>query len=251
MQVALFATCLVDLLRPTVGFAAIKILEQANCEVVVPPTQTCCGQPAYNNGDRQTAIRLAKQVVDTFYRYDYIVVPSGSCGGMIKIHYPELLKDDPDYASKAADLAARCYELTSFLVDVLKHESLDATFKGQITYHDSCSSLREMGIKHQPRRLLAKVNGCRLKEMADTESCCGFGGTFCVKYSAISTRMVDDKLNNIKASGADTLVAADLGCLLNIAGRIKRLGLPIRIFHVAEVLAGMAQGPGIGEDESR
>jgi L-lactate dehydrogenase complex protein LldE len=251
MRVALFATCLVDLLRPTVGFAAIKILEQAGCEVVVPPTQTCCGQPAYNNGDKQMAIRLAKQAVDTFYIYDYIVVPSGSCGGMLKIHYPELLKDEPAYAEKATQLAARCYELTSFLVDVLKHESLDATYKGKITYHDSCSSLREMGIKHQPRRLLNNVNGCELREMTDTESCCGFGGTFCIKYSAISTRMVDDKVNNIRASGANTLVAGDLGCLLNIAGRIKRLGLPIRIFHVAEVLADMAQGSGIGEDEAR
>jgi len=251
MRVALFATCLVDLVRPSVGFAAIKLLEQAGCEVVVPLAQTCCGQPAYNNGDKQTAIRLAKQVVDSFYIYDYIVAPSGSCGGMLKIHYPELLKDDSDYASKAADLAGRCYELTSFLVDVLKFESLDAAYDGQLTYHDSCSSLRELGIKQQPRNLLKSLNGCQLNEIADTESCCGFGGTFCVKYSAISTRMVDDKVNNIKESGADTLVAADLGCLLNIAGRIKRLGLPIKVFHVAEVLAEMAEGPGIGEDESR
>lgn len=250
MRVALFATCLVDLLRPSVGFAAVKLLEQAGCEVIVPTAQTCCGQPAYNNGDKKTAIRVARQVVDTFYNYDYLVVPSGSCGGMIKIHYPELLKADPAYSDKAAELAGRCYELTSFLVDVLKHESLDVAYEGQITYHDSCSSLREMGIKQQPRRLLNNVNGCQLIEMNDTESCCGFGGTFCIKYSAISTRMVDDKVNNVKNSGAHTLVAADLGCLLNIAGRIKRLGLPIKVFHVAEVLAGTAEGPGIGEDET-
>ncbi|NNF97402.1 MAG: (Fe-S)-binding protein [Halobacteria archaeon] len=250
MRVALFATCLVDLLRPSVGFAAVKLLEQAGCEVVVPLEQTCCGQPAYNNGDKQTAIRLAKQLVDSFYIYDYLVVPSGSCGGMIKLHYPELLKAEPAYHTKATELAGRCYELTSFLVDVLKHESLDAAYEGELTYHDSCSSLRELGIKQQPRRLLNNMSGCQLNEMANTENCCGFGGTFCVKYSAISTRMVDDKVNNIKKSGADTLVAADLGCLLNIAGRIKRLGLPIKVFHVAEVLAGMAEGPGIGEDES-
>jgi len=218
--------------------------------VIVPTAQTCCGQPDYNNGDKKTAIRLARQVVDTFYNYDYLVVPSGSCGGMIKIHYPELLKADPAYRNKAAELADRCYELTSFLIDVLKHESLDAIYDGQITYHDSCSSLREMGIKQQPRSLLNNVNGCQLVEMNDTESCCGFGGTFCIKYSAISTRMVDDKVTNVKNSGADTLVAADLGCLLNIAGRIKRLGLPIKVFHVAEVLAGTAEGPGIGEDET-
>ena len=250
MRVALFATCLVDLLRPSVGFAAVKLLEQAGCEVEVPLAQTCCGQPAYNNGDKKTAIQLAKQVVDTFYHYDYIVVPSGSCGGMIKIHYPELFKDEPAYHDKASELAGRCYELTSFLVDVLKHESFDANYDGQLTYHDSCSSLRELAIKQQPRRLLNNVSSCQLTEMTDTESCCGFGGTFCVKYSAISTRMVDDKVNNIKRSGADTLVAADLGCLLNIAGRIKRLGLPIKVFHIAEVLAEMAEGPGIGEDKS-
>ena len=251
MRVALFATCLVDLLRPSVGFATVKLLQQADCEVIVPPTQTCCGQPAYNNGDKQTAIQLAKQVVDTFYNYDYVVIPSGSCGGMLKVHYPELLKDDPDYYIRARELAARCYELTSFLVDVLKHESFDATYNGQLTYHDSCSSLRELGIKQQPRRLLNNITGCQLNEMDDTENCCGFGGTFCVKYPAISTRMVDDKVNHIYKSGADTLVAADLGCLLNITGRIKHLGLRTKVFHVAEVLAGMAEGPGIGEDESK
>ena len=250
MRVALFATCLVDLLRPSVGFAAVKLLQQAGCEVEVPLAQTCCGQPAYNNGDKTNAVRLAKQVIDTFYQYDYVVVPSGSCGGMIKVHYPELLKNDSAYHLKATELASRCFELTSFLVDVLKLESLDATYVGKLTYHDSCSSLREWGIKQQPRRLLNSLDGCQLNEMANTESCCGFGGTFCVKYPQISTRMVNDKIVSIQASGADTLVAADLGCLLNLAGRIKRLGLPIKVFHVAEVLADMAQGPGIGEDES-
>ena len=250
MRVALFATCLVDLLRPSVGFAAVKLLQHAGCEVEVPLTQTCCGQPAYNNGDKKTAIQLAKQVVDTFYSYDHVVIPSGSCGGMIKIHYPELLKEEPVYHDKATALAGRCHELTSFLVDVLKQDSFEASFDGQITYHDSCSSQREMGIKQQPRQLLHNLNGCQLNEMADTESCCGFGGTFCIKFPAISTRMVDDKVNHINKSGADTLVAGDLGCLLNLAGRIKRLGLPIKVFHVAEVLAGMANGPGIGEDEN-
>lgn len=250
MRVGLFATCLVDLLRPSVGFATVKLLQQAGCEVEVPLAQTCCGQPAYNNGDKTNAAHLAQQVIDTFYAYDYIVVPSGSCGGMIKVHYPQLLKDDPIYHAKANEVASRCYELTSFLVDVLAVESLNVTYNGTLTYHDSCSSLREWGIRQQPRRLLESLEGCQLHEMANTESCCGFGGTFCLKYPAISTRMVNDKIANIQASGADTLVAADLGCLLNIAGRIKRLGLPIKVFHVAEVLADMAQGAGIGEDES-
>jgi len=250
MRVGLFATCLVDLLRPSVGFAAAKLLEQSGCEVVVPRSQTCCGQPAYNNGDRKTAAQLAKQVIDSFYRYDYVVVPSASCGGMIKIHYIELLKDEPDYCVKATALAERCYELTSFLVDVLQHRSINSTYAGQLTYHDSCSSLREMNIKQQPRRLLTNITGGQLKEMDGTEDCCGFGGTFCVKYPAISTRMVNNKVDRICKSGADTLVAADLGCLLHISGRIKRLGLPIKVFHVAEVLAGMATGPGIGEEEA-
>ena len=250
MRVGLFATCLVDLIRPAVGFATVKLLRQAGCEIEVPLAQTCCGQPAYNNGDRNNAVQLARRVVDTFYHYDYIVVPSGSCGGMIKVHYPELLKNEPDYHTKATTLARRCFELTSFLVDVLGIESLDARYAGTLTYHDSCSSLREWGIKQQPRKLLHSLADCQLNEMPDTESCCGFGGTFCVKYPAISTRMVNDKIAGIRASGADTLVAADLGCLLNIAGRIKRLGLPIKVFHVAEVLAGMAEGPGIGENES-
>ena len=250
MRVGLFATCLVDLLRPSVGFAAVKLLQQAGCEVDVPLAQTCCGQPAYNNGDRNNAAKLAQQVIDTFSQYEYVVIPSGSCGGMIKVHYPELLKDDPIYHAKATDLASRCFELTSFLVDVLKIDSLDVTYQGKLTYHDSCSSLREWGIKHQPRQLLHSLAGCKFSEMANTEICCGFGGTFCMKYPAISTRMANDKIACIQASGADTLVAADLGCLLNLAGRIKRLGLPIKVFHVAEVLADMAQGPGIGEDES-
>ena len=251
MRVGLFATCLVDLLRPSVGFATVKLLQQAGCEVDVPLTQTCCGQPAYNNGDKDNAKHLARQVIDSFGSYDYVVIPSGSCGGMIKVHYPALLQQDPIYSEKAVALADRCYELTSFLVDVLDIKTLDASYKGNITYHDSCSSLREWGIKQQPRQLLKSLHGCQFTEMTNTESCCGFGGTFCVKYPAISTRMVNDKITSIQASGADTLLAADLGCLLNIAGRIKRLGLPIKVFHVAEVLAGMAEGAGIGEDETK
>ena len=251
MRVGLFATCLVDLLRPSVGFATVKLLQQAGCEVDVPLTQTCCGQPAYNNGDKDNAKRLAKQVIDIFESYDYVVIPSGSCGGMIKLHYPALLQQDPIYSEKATTLAERCYELTTFLVDVLDIKTLDASYKGNITYHDSCSSLREWGIKQQPRQLLKSLQGCQFTEMTNTESCCGFGGVFCVKYPAISTRMVNDKITSIQASGADTLLAADLGCLLNIAGRIKRLGLPIKVFHIAEVLAGMAEGPGIGEDETK
>jgi len=250
MPIALFVTCLVDLFRPPVGFAAVKLLEQAGCEVIVPQGQVCCGQPAFNNGDQATARAIARQVIDAFAGYQYVVIPSGSCGGMLRVHYPELFADDPVYHEQATALAGRCYELTQFLVDVMHVESLQAVYDGRLAYHDSCSCLREMQIQSQPRDLLARVKQLDLVEMADTQSCCGFGGTFCVKYPEISTRMADDKIAAITQSGANTLTAADLGCLLNLAGRLKRQDSPIRVFHVAEILAGMASGDGIGEAES-
>lgn len=249
MRVALFATCLVDLFRPNVGFAAIKLLQDAGCQVDVPPQQTCCGQPAYNNGDLKNARRIARQVIDTFYDYDHIVVPSGSCGGMLSRHYPDLFDNDPEYRAKADNLAARCHELMSFLVDVLQVKKVDARYDGNVTYHDSCSSLRELAVHDQPRNLLQTVTGLNLIEMDDTETCCGFGGTFSVKYPDIAGRIVSDKVEHAAATHADTLLSADIGCLLNIAGRSKRLHKTIRFFHVAEVLAGMAEGPGIGDGD--
>ena len=247
-RVALFVTCLVDLYRPTVGFAAIRLIEQAGCMVEVPPVQTCCGQPAYNAGDRSTARDLARQVIDAFGGYDYVVAPSGSCAGMIAHHYPSLFEDDPQYRAKAEALAGRTHELVSFLRDVMGVTKVDARYDDNVTYHDSCSGLRELGVKAQPRALLASVEGLSLTEMADPEICCGFGGTFCVKYPDISTRMVSDKCNDIAATGAGTLLAGDLGCLLNMAGRLKREGNPVKVRHVAEVLAGMTRDvPPIGE----
>ena len=248
MRVALFATCLVDSMRPSVGFATVQLLERAGCDVDVPAAQTCCGQPAWNNGDAANARHIARQVVDVFSGYDHVVVPSGSCGGMLRHHLPRVLADDPAYSQRAIELAARCFELTEFLVDVLGVADCGAAFKGRLTWHDSCSCLREMQVARQPRLLLQAMPGCELVELADTEACCGFGGTFCVKFPEISTRMVTDKVEAIDATGADTLAAADLGCLLNIAGRISRLKRPVRVFHVAEVLAGMSDVPGIGEE---
>ena len=248
-RVALFVTCLVDLFRPSVGFAAVKLLEQAGFTVEVPEAQTCCGQPAYNSGDRADAQAIARQTIAAFEGYDYVVAPSGSCGGMLRCHYPELLADDPQWASRATALAARCYELTQFLVEVAKLESIDAAFKSRCTYHDSCSSLREMNVKAQPRALLGKVKNLQISELAETEACCGFGGTFCVKFPEISNRMVERKTADIIASGADTLLAGDLGCLMNIAGKLKRQGSAIKVRHVAEVLAGMADTAAIGEAE--
>src|SRR4051794_23022 len=238
-RVALFVTCLVDLHRPTVGFAAIKLLEQAGCLVEVPRAQTCCGQPAYNSGDRRTARDLGRAVLDAFRGYDYVVVPSGSCGGMIRHHLPHLFDDDPNLRAQADALGARTYELVSFLTDVMGVSAVNAAYSGLVTYHDSCSGLREMGVKAQPRALLRSVAGLELRELADPEVCCGFGGTFCVKYPDISVRMVSDKTADIASTGADTLLAGDLGCLLNMAGRLSREGSDVRVRHVAEVLAGM------------
>jgi L-lactate dehydrogenase complex protein LldE len=247
IRVALFVTCLVDLFRPTVGFAAIKLLEEAGCQVEVPDAQTCCGQPAYNSGDRADAKAIARQVIAAFTGFDYVVVPSGSCGGMIKTHYPALFADEPAIATQASDLAGRTYELVSFLNDVLKMTPRAAHYAGVVTYHDACSGLRELGIKEQPRRLLKNVAGLTLKEMATPEVCCGFGGTFCVKYPEISDKMVTDKAADIAATGADTLLCGDMGCLLNMAGKLSRLGKDVRVRHVAEVLAGMTDGvPPIG-----
>ena len=238
-RVALFVTCLVDLHRPSVGFAAIRLLEAAGCQVEVPRAQTCCGQPAYNSGDRATARELAAGLLDAFGGYDYVVVPSGSCGGMLRHHLPHLFEDDPNLRARADALGARTYELIGFLVDVMKMETPPGRWTGgAVTYHDSCSGLREMGVKRQPRTLL-EAAGAPITEMAEPEICCGFGGTFCVKYPEISTRMVSDKTSGIVATGAGTVLAGDLGCLLNIAGRLSREGHAVAARHVAEVLAGM------------
>lgn len=240
-RVALFVTCLVDLYRPSVGFAAIRLLERAGCQVEVPGLQTCCGQPAYNSGDRATARDLARPVVDAFLPYDFVVAPSGSCAGMVAKHYPGLFDNDPHYRARAEALAAKTHELVSFLADVRGLERIQARHEGVAAYHDSCSGLRELGIRAQPRRLLAGVEGLTVKELAEPELCCGFGGTFCVKYPEISTRMVSDKVKDIEATGADTLLAGDMGCLLNMAGRLHRQGSPVQVRHVAEVLADMTR----------
>jgi L-lactate dehydrogenase complex protein LldE len=214
-RVGLFVTCLVDIIRPTVGFAAVKLLEQAGCKVFVP-SQTCCGQPAYNSGDRATTKELAQQAIEAFEDCDYVVTPSGSCGGMLATHYPDLF-------------AAR--------------------FEGTVAYHDSCAGLRELGVKSQPRRLLASVEGLRLVEMEEAETCCGFGGTFAAKYGEISNAIVSRKTEDIRRSAADTVLAGDLGCLMNMAGKLQREGSPVKVRHIAEVLAGMADGPAIGESQ--
>jgi L-lactate dehydrogenase complex protein LldE len=239
MRIGLFVTCLADLMRPRVAFAAIRLLERAGCEVVVPMTQTCCGQPGYNSGDRAAAKALARKVLGEFEGFDYVVAPSGSCGGMIRIHYPDLFRDEPDTLRRIEALCAKTYELTDFLVNVAKLNSVPGRFDGSITYHDSCSGLRELGVKGQPRALLAKVPGLKLVEMEEAETCCGFGGTFSIKFGDISARLADNKCETACATGADAIVGGDLGCLLNIEGRLRRRGdEKTRVLHVAEILAG-------------
>jgi L-lactate dehydrogenase complex protein LldE len=239
MRIGFFVTCLVDLVRPRIGLCALKLLESGAAAVIVPATQTCCGQPGYNSGDRASARRLALKVLNEFGECDYVVAPSGSCAGMIRLHYPALFADEPIVREKMQSLASRTYELTDFLVNVLKLEKVPGEFSGSITYHDSCSGLRELSIKQQPRALLGKVPGLTLHEMRDAEICCGFGGTYSVKFGDISSRLADNKCTNIAASGADAVVLGDLGCMLNIEGRLRRRGdAKTKVLHVAEILAG-------------
>lgn len=244
--VGLFVTCLVDLFRPSVGFASVRLLEEAGCSVEVPMTQTCCGQPAYNSGDRADTRALAEQVIAAFEGYDHVVAPSGSCAGMLKKHYPPLFKGDVRWEARAQNFAAKVHELVSFLVDVRGLDAVSVRHAATVTYHDACSGLRELGIREQPRRLLQSVEGVTLAELADADTCCGFGGTFCVKYPEISNAMVEKKTVRVGESGADTLLAGDLGCLMNIAGKLRRQGSSVEVRHVAEVLAGMTDAPPIG-----
>ena len=244
-RVGLFVTCLVDFFRPTVGFAALKLLTDAGCEVVVPDTQTCCGQPAFNSGADDQALVIARNVLHAFVDLDYVVAPSGSCAGMIRCHYPDLFIH-PKEREMARDLAAKTYELVSFLVDVLDYQGEIPDFSARVTYHDSCSGLRELGIKKQPRKLLERVKGLELCEMKEPETCCGFGGTFCAKYPKISEHMVGSRTEDIAASGAEVLLGGDMGCLLNMAGKASRERRRFVVRHVAEVLAGMTGDEPIG-----
>ena len=242
MRVGLFVTCLVDLMRPRIGFAALELLEAAGCEVTVPAAQTCCGQPGYNSGDRVSALALARKVVAEFADCEYIVAPSGSCAGMIRTHYPDLFGDDPAALENALAFCARTYELTDFLVNVAKLDRPPPAMPARITYHDACAGLRELHVKTQPRALLAAVPGLTISEMTQPEQCCGFGGTFAVKFGDISSRIADRKCADIEATGADAVVLGDLGCMLNIEGRLRRRGnMKTQVLHVAEVLTGMTK----------
>lgn len=243
-RVGFFVTCIVDAMRPNIGFASLKLLEEAGCEVDVPTAQTCCGQPAFNSGDDTTTKKLAKQVIEAFEPYDYIVVPSGSCASMIRSHYGALFDDDPDWCDRQRAVSVKTWEILSFLADVMSYTP-KASYQGTATYHDSCSGLRDLGVHDQPRALLGNVGGLSMVPLEGNNECCGFGGTFCVKYPELSTAIVTDKAAKIKATRADTLLGGDMGCLMNMAGKLSRDGDELRVFHAIEVLAGMAEGPGI------
>ncbi len=247
VQVALFVTCLIDLFRPSAGFAAVKLLEEAGCAVTVPASQTCCGQPAYNSGDRETAKEIAKQVIAAFETFPYVVVPSGSCAGMLSKHYPGLFdpETEPSWHARASGLASRVRELTAFLADELGVDFTGRAYPRRVTYHNSCSSIREMGVAAQPRKLLKSLDGITLVEMSDRDVCCGFGGTFSIKYPDISNAMVAQKVDRTLETKADVLTGADLGCLMNIAGKAARDGKPVEVRHIAEILAGDAVEPGL------
>lgn len=236
--VTLFIQCLVDGIYPEVGQAMVKIFRNLGLDLTCPTRQTCCGQPAFNAGYRREARVAAKRFIEIFETAETIVCPSGSCVTMVKHHYPELFEDDDSWRQRAGRVAAKTYELTQYLVDVLGVDDLGARYDGKITYHDSCHLLRSLRIKDQPRRLLRNVSGAEFVEMTDSDRCCGFGGSFAVKYADISAAMVEDKVNHIIDSGADTVVGCDMGCLMNIQGRLSRRGADIKVRHIAQILAG-------------
>jgi L-lactate dehydrogenase complex protein LldE len=246
-RVGLFVTCLVDTFRPSVGFAAAKLIEAAGCTVVVPAAQTCCGQPAYNSGDRASARAIAKNTIRAFDGCDYVVVPSGSCAAMLKRHLPDLCDDVDSVRAEALAFAERVHELTSFLVHVRGMTSVPGKFSGRVTYHDACSGLRELGIRSAPRKLLQSIPGLTLIESKNAEACCGFGGLFATKYPDISNAIVTKKLDDLAASEIPLVLAGDLGCLMNIAGKGTREVRGPACRHVAEVLAGELDDPPIGQ----
>lgn len=236
-HVALFITCVGDQFFPQVGECVVRVLRQLGAEVTFNPAQTCCGQPAFNTGYRQEAREVAARVLDLFDDAEYVVAPSGSCASMVRVFYPELFADDPERLEKAEKLRQRFFEFSEFLVNVLKVEDVGASFHGRVTYHDSCHLLRELGISEEPRRLIRSVRGIEFVEMQDYRLCCGFGGTFSVKFPEVSVAMGEDKLRAAAGAGAEYLVANDSGCLMHLAGLIHRQGLSIQTMHLAELLA--------------
>ena len=239
--VTLFIPCLIDSLYPEVGRATVNLLRRLGLDLIYPPDQTCCGQPAFNAGFRADARRAARRFTRIFERADVIVSPSGSCVHMVRNHYPELFRGEPRWLARTKRLGDKIYELSEYLVDVLGVDQVDAKYTGKATYHDSCHLLRGIGVSAQPRRLIRNVEGLELIEMHDSDRCCGFGGAFAVNYPIISTAMVDNKVDNIIATKADTVVGCDIGCLMNIQGRLNRIKSSVKTIHIAQLLASGKQ----------
>ncbi|MFL6562878.1 MAG: (Fe-S)-binding protein [Bacillus sp. (in: firmicutes)] len=235
MKVTLFATCIVDMFQSNVGKATVELLERLGCEIDFPESQVCCGQPSYNSGYVKESKEAMKRMIDTFIDAEYIVSPSGSCITMFH-EYPHIFKDDPVWEPKAKKLAEKSFELTQFIVDVMKIEDVGARFEGSVTYHTSCHMTRLLGVKKAPMVLLSNVKGLKFTELPGKEQCCGFGGTFSIKMAQISEQMVDEKVRHVEETGAEYLIGADAACLMNIGGRIDRVGKPIKVLHIAEVL---------------
>lgn len=235
MKVSLFVTCLIDIFQTDVGLDTVELLERLGCEVDFPEKQTCCGQPAYNSGYVDKAKESMKHMIKVFEHSDYVVTPSGSCGTMFR-EYPHIFKGDPEWEERAKKLADKTYELTQFIVDVLGVEDVGAKLNGTATYHTSCHMTRLLGVTEAPMKLLKNVDGLEMKPLPHNYNCCGFGGTFSVKMTSISEQMVDEKVQSVEDSGADILIGADCGCLMNIGGRIDRKEKPIKVMHIASVL---------------
>ena len=238
MRVSLFITCLIDQLWPSVGTSTVEVLRRAGCEVVFDERQTCCGQPAYNTGYRNEARMLAERFIEIFEETgsEAIVSPSGSCTAMVR-HFHELFPDDARWRERAETLAARTHEFSSFLVNVLGVEDVGASFRGRVTWHDACHALRDLNVRSEPRRLLGGVRGLELVEMLNADSCCGFGGTFSVKYPEISVAILDSKIDAIEQAGVRAVVSGDASCLMQIGGRLTRNNSAVRPMHLAELLA--------------
>lgn len=236
IRVSLFITCLVDQFFPEVGMSAVSVLRKLGVEVDFPAAQTCCGQPAFNSGFTTEARELAKRFIAIFEKSEYVVAPSGSCTSMVRVFYPELLKDEPEWQKRAESLASRTYELTEFLVNVLGVEDVGARFEGKVALHQSCHLLRELNVRTEPQRLLKAIKGIELVDLERSDTCCGFGGLFAIKYPHISGSILQDKLDCIKKSGGDVVVACDVSCLMHIGGGLSRQGETTRTMHIAELL---------------
>lgn len=236
-RITLFIQCLVDTLYPEAGEAMVRLFDRLGVSMDCPTDQTCCGQPAFNSGYWTEARTAAKRFIEIFENSGPIVCPSGSCVDMVRNHYPALFKDNPRWLERANAVAGQTYELTEYLVDVLGIEDVGASFQGKVTYHDSCHLNRNLGISAQPRKLISNISGCSLVEMKDSTRCCGFGGTFSVNYPDISTAMAEEKVQNIMASGADAVTGCDISCLMNIQGIVNRRNYPLKVLHIAQLLA--------------